>query len=175
VTTRQHLRGSFDDVIVFAAKSNQWNFTDDNGYDKITGFITTNDTLSFDDITGMNAGDGIAVAANATKVADASSGSVYVFDSASDGTGSAKIDTFTVDEANGVTSDTILADVADFLNAGLTSSNGETYVAMIQDTAGEYFIYLINADSDGIQSDDIRLIGYLSQSTNVDFVAADIV
>jgi RTX calcium-binding nonapeptide repeat (4 copies) len=168
--------GSFDDVIVFGG-TDQFNFTDDNGYDTITNYDTTADGLSFDDITGIDAGDGVAIAANATKVSDASDGTVYIFDSSSDGTGSAKIDTFTVDETNGITADVILADVADFLNAGLTASTGETYVAMIQDggTAGDYYIYLINADSDGIQADDIRLIGFVQEAAGIDITAASIV
>jgi Ca2+-binding RTX toxin-like protein len=147
---------------------------DDGGFDTITGFITTEDDLSFDGMTGITATVGTAVAANAAKVADAVSGSVYVFADSRDGTGSEAISTFTTIAADGITAATILADVAAFLNAGLTSAVGEKYVAIINEgVTNNAHIYLVDNIGDAtIASEDVTYMGIVTADGPI--VAADV-
>jgi len=164
--------GTFDDFISGGAAVDAINFIDNGGMDTILAFKTAGaDTLSFDALTGIGA-TGTTVAANAAKLTDAVDGSVYAFDDASDGTGSEAISTFTVD-TDGNTADTILADVASFLDAALGTTTGESYVAVINNTGGtQAYAYTVAGDTAGITADDITLIG--SIATTGAIVAADI-
>jgi len=145
--------------------------------DTITSFATGTDELSFDDITGITATSGIDISASAAKISDAIDGSVYVFADASSGTGGESISTFAVDVANGITADTILTDVAAFLDAGLGASDGENYVVLINDLTNnnkQTYTYLVNADADGIDADNISLIGIITEANGAALVAGDI-
>ena len=53
-----------------------------------------------------------------------------------DGTGTEAIDFDGADDDAGLNSAEVLADVAAFLEAGLTEANGETYIALINMTSG---------------------------------------
>ncbi|NDC09962.1 MAG: calcium-binding protein [Oxalobacteraceae bacterium] len=170
--------GVFNDFINLGAggQANVVNFINGGGYDTFTTFVTGEDDLSFDLITGITATAGTAVAANASKVADAVSGAVYVFADSRDGTGTAAIDTFTTNSANGITAATILVDVADFLNQGLGSANGERYIAVINDgAAGNIaYVYDVTAGASGITADGVTLIGKVTMSAAAALVAGDI-
>ncbi len=64
---------------------------------------------------------------------------------------------------------TILADVADFLDAGLGTTTGESYVAVINITAGtQSYAYTVDGNTDGITADDIALIGAVTSASTVD-------
>jgi hypothetical protein len=167
--------GKFDDYMAGGAGVQAFEFVQDGGVDTITAFVIAEDTLSFDDMTGIGAA-GTVIAANADKVADAASGTVYVFADGGDGTGAQSIDFNGANGDVGFGSTEVLADVASFLDAALTTANGENYVALINTTQGGtdiYAIYYITADSDGIQADDIRLIG--SVDADADITAVEIV
>jgi len=147
---------------------------DNGGFDTITGLVSTEDDLSFDGMTGITATAGTGVAANAAKVADAQSGAVYVFADSTDGTGSEAITSFATN-TDGRTADTILADVAAFLNGGLTSAVGEKYVAIINDggNAGEAHAYLVdNINEATIAAEDLTYIG--AYTADAALVAGDV-
>jgi len=167
--------GRFNDYVAGVdGKANVINFVDNGGVDTLTVFKSTEDDLSFDDMTGIGA-TGTVIAANAAKVADAVSGSVYIFADGSDGVGSQSVDFNGEDGDVGLGSAEVLADVAAFLDAALGTANGENYVTLINTTQGGtdvYAIYYVSADADGIQADDIRLIG--SVDADADLVAGDI-
>jgi len=171
--------GVFDDVIAIAGTAGATiNFTEGGGSDTITGFITTQDTLSFDGLDDITATAGTAVSATDKKVADASSGAVYVFASHSNTTtGESILFDGKYDDAD-PDDDEVLADVAAFLEAGLTEANGEVYVALINDRAGvadKTYAYLVTGDDDGsIDADDIQLIGTITEGAGAAIVAADI-
>jgi hypothetical protein len=158
-----------------AGSANIVNFIDNGGTDNISGLVVAEDSLSFDLITGITATAGTAVAANAARVADAVSGSVYVFADSGDGTGAAAISTFTVNAANGITAGVILADVAAFLDAGLASSAGERYIAVINDGAapGTAYVYDVTASASGIEASGVSLIGIVTADAAL--TAAEIV
>jgi len=155
--------GTFDDFIDASGMTGAAtiNFIDNGGMDTVIAFTTTSDKVSFDGMTGITATTGTNAATNTAKVSDASDGAVYVFgDATAAHAGTAKVDTFTVNKANGITADTILADVADFLEANLGEADGENYVTILNDGTDSY-AYLVNADADGIQADNIELIGHI--------------
>ena len=162
--------GIFDDYVdlgTLGTGSTTFNFTDNGGVDYVKGIVVNSaaSVISFTDMSDIT-GTGTAVAANATKISDATDGAVYVFADASDGTGSEAISTFVENTANGITEDTILADVAAFLNAGLGTASGETYVAVINEGGGtdanEAYAYLVHGNNDGLTASDISLIGVLN-------------
>jgi len=169
--------GNFDDYIDFgtiaAANSTTVNFTDNGGVDTITG-IVANSAFSLVSFTGMTgiSGTGVDVAANAAKVADAVDGEVYVFADGADGTGTAAITTFTTSTT--VTAADILADVADFLEAGLTESDGENYIAVINDGTTKAYAYMVEADADGIDAADLTLLGTIDATAGAAITATDI-
>lgn len=181
--------GMLDDYVdlgTIGTTATVYNFSDDGGVDYISGIVanTALSEVSFTGLTGIT-GTGTAVAANASKIADAADGSVYVFADSTDGTGSEAITSFVVGKDDtgaadsSVTADTILADVAAFLDAALGSADGETYVAVINDTgaadANEAYAYLVTADADGIDADNIELIGVLNTTVgNAAVTATDI-
>lgn len=150
-------------------------FTDNGGVDTVTGVVANSalSAVSFTKITGIT-GTGTAVAANAAKISDAVDGSVYVFAAAADGTGSEAISTFTANADNGITADTILADVASFLNAGLGSTTGEKYVAVINDGTTQAYAYLVDGNTTGITASDITLIGIIDATAAAAITATDI-
>jgi len=169
----------FVDLGATGNASSAINIEDNGGFDTITGYETAaggngTDTFSF---TGMDniTGTGADVAANAAKIADAVSGQVYVFADSTDGTGSEAITTFTTNTADGVTAATILADVAAFLNGGITSAVGESYIAIINDggNAGEAHAYYVNNINEAtIASEDLTYIGAYTGETAGDILAA---
>ncbi len=155
------IRGSdFNDFIDLTkgAHAVTYSFDNDGGMDTLVAFTTGTDIVSFDNITGITATAGTATTGT-TKIADAVSGAVYVFGNATTArVAGNSVSTFTENEANGITADVILADVASFLEANLTEANGETYVAIMTNGTNSY-AYLVNADADGIDAADISLIG----------------
>lgn len=167
--------GSFDDVVAFeaGANANTYNFIDNGGVDTLTELVLTSDFVSFTGMTGIT-GTGVAVAANATKITDGTDGEVYVFASAADGTGSEAITTFTENAATGVTADTILADVAAFLEAGLGEADGESYVAVINDGTTKAYAYFVEGDADGIDAANLTLLGSIDASTAAAITATQI-
>jgi len=158
--------GNFNDVVEYIAggAASTYNFVDNNGVDTITELVIGTDLVNFDKITGIN-GSGIDVAANATKTADGVNGEIYVFADAGDGAGTSKVTTFTASAANGVTEATILADVAAFLEANLGEADGEKYVAILNDGTTKAYAYLVVGDADGIQADNVTLLGTIDAST----------
>jgi len=155
------------------------NFIDNGGVDTITNFDTTDDDLSFDGMTGITATSGTAVGATDKKVADASSGAVYVFASHTNSTTGETIDFDGAYNDSEPDDADVLADVAAFLEAGLNEADGEVYVALINDLsnggAGDLtYIYLVTADADGIGADDLTLLGTVTEASNGALVAGDV-
>ena len=96
------------------------------------------------------------LAANASKVSDAVSGVTYIFASGEDGAGSSALDfSGSTQVSAGAVS---LADVATFLAANLGTSDGEKYVAVINDASGTQAAAFYVAVSGDLDSDDITLI-----------------
>jgi hypothetical protein len=151
-------------------------FIDNGGVDTITAFTGGTDALNFDSLTGISA-SGVSVAADAAKVGDALDGEVYIFADGTDGTGTESIDFNGADNDAGLGSAEVLADVAAFLEAGLTEANGETYVAIIDTdgaAGGLHVAYLVAGDSDGIGADDLTLLGTIAEDSTTLLVAGDI-
>ncbi|EQB34361.1 hypothetical protein M947_11375 [Sulfurimonas hongkongensis] len=140
--------------------------------------------VDFNQITGIDtitdaANKKVDLAANASKIADAKDSAVYVFADSSDGTGSAEITTFVKHTANGYTQEVIDDEIAAFINAGLGVQDGENYIVVINDqstatyqaaagggqdvgtTDYDAYAYLVKGDADGVQADNITLIGML--------------
>ena len=170
-----------------------YNFKDDAGVDTVvmatpTLSATGAEFVDFNALTGIDtvtdaANSKIDVAADAAKIADAKDGAVYVFADSSNGTGTTDITTFLTHNANGYTQDVINDEIAAFLDAGLGVQAGENYVVIINDTssidyavatgggvdplqyAAESFIYYVAGDADGIDADNITLIGMVDDGT----------
>lgn len=160
-------------------------FSNNGGVDTIelaTG--AGEELLNFNSLTGISTAAGVTAKVDLTsansKVADAKDGAVYIFDDSTAGIASAKITTFVVDTNNGYTQDVINDEVAAFINAGLGVSAGEKYVVIINDEstfvyadgtnayansgvaiadAHNAYVYLVIGDADGVQADNITLIG----------------
>jgi hypothetical protein len=168
--------GTGNDYIAQTGGADTVVFIDNGGVDTITGVTVTAGLLDFDSITGI-AADGVQLAANAALVGDALDGEVYIFDDGTDGTGAEAIDFNGANNDAGLNSAEVLADVASFLEAGLTEANGETYVALINMTSGgasdTYVAYLIDGDTDGIDANDLTLMGTID--ADVELTAAEIV
>lgn len=184
---------SFNDFITLTsadAAGATFTFSNNGGVDFVNLATGTGEELvSFNSLTGIDSSAAkVGLAANAAKVADATNKGVYVFADSSDGAGSAKITTFVVDTANGYTQDVINAEVAAFINAGLGVSAGEKYVVVINDESSatyigtaygtgtfvyEAYAYLVTGDADGVQADNIQLIGMINDAsvTNVITIA----
>lgn len=184
---------SFNDFITIEAAATSTGaetatfvFSNNGGVDTVVfaGTTAANELVSFNSLTGIDSTAAkVALGTNAAKVADATNKGVYVFADSSDGTGSADITTFVVDTANGYTQDVINAEVAAFINAGLGVSAGEKYVVVINDqstatyettaygtaTAYNYdsYVYLVTGDADGVQADNITLIGMIDDADGV--------
>jgi len=159
--------GQFSDFIDLTNgdKAVTYSFDNNGGVDTLKAFTTTTDKLSFDDLTGITATAGIDLSSSTTKVADAASGAVYVFGNATSahvaGAKVTKLDASTTNIANGYTQAVINADVANFLEANLTESNGETYVAVMNDGTDSYAL-LVTGDADGvINANQVSLIGVM--------------
>lgn len=195
--------GNFNDHVELADGATgfltTFNFSANGGVDTITMAVNTDtggdgviagkfSQVNFNNLAGIDSTAGkFDQAANAAKVADAVDKAVYVFAESSDGAGSSKIKTLVVDADNGYTQDAINAEVAAYLDANLGVSAGENYIAVINDTstAGyfgasqsvEAYAYLITGDSDGIQADNITLIGMLEDKADntANFSVLDIV
>jgi len=188
--------GSFDDFVKLTGKDAAddraiFNFSNNGGVDFVelaTG--AGQELVNFNNLTGIDSTAAkVDLAANAAKVADATDKGVYVFADSSDGTGSAKITTFVVDTKNGYTQDTINDEVAAFIDAGLGAQDGEKYVVVINDKSSatyvataygtgtvvyESYAYLVTGDADGVQADDIQLIGMINDGGASVITTADI-
>ncbi|MGE4420304.1 MAG: beta strand repeat-containing protein [Sulfurimonas sp.] len=169
-----------------------FNFSNNGGVDYVE--LTTGlgeELVNFNNLTGIDSTAAkVDVTANQAKIADATDKGVYVFASSADGAGSAKITTFVVDAANGYTQDVINDEVAAFINAGLGAQDGEKYVVVINDESSatyvataygtgtvvyESYAYLVTGDADGVQADDITLIGMINDGSVADVITtADI-
>ncbi|WP_156022380.1 beta strand repeat-containing protein [Sulfurimonas hongkongensis] len=176
--------GSFDDFVLLTGNDAVddraiFNFSNNGGVDYVELATGTGEELvNFNNLTGIDSTAAkVGLAANAAKVADATDKGVYVFADSSDGTGSAKITTFVVDTKNGYTQDTINDEVAAFIDAGLGAQDGEKYVVVINDESSttyvgtaygtgtvvyESYAYLVTGDADGVQADNIELIGMIN-------------
>jgi hypothetical protein len=159
--------GTGNDYITTAAASAETVvFIDNGGVDQIALVETTAggaslDLLDFDSLTGI-AASGVAVAADAAIVGDALDGEVYIFADGADGTGTEAIDFNGANNDASLSSAEVLADVAAFLEAGMTEANGEQYVALINTDNGAtdvYAAYTVDGDADGIDASDLALIG----------------
>jgi hypothetical protein len=110
------------------------------------------------DLTGISLDLVTGVAAGASKIANALSGSTYVFAHGESGTSGASIEY--VGSAAVSVGDAAIDDVATFLNAALGGTTGETYLAVINDISGNAaYTYLVSEDGDGtITGEEITLL-----------------
>ena len=142
--------GKGADTIIGGAGADVIVFSDTNGSDVIT-FVINEDKMDFTDITGITgvSGDLVSVAADAATT-DLGDGLIIIFADGADGAG----DEVIADYAD-------LTDVAAFLAAGLTETNGESYIALINDDTGEdFYAYLVNTVAGGsIDATEVTLIG----------------
>ncbi|MDC0959457.1 calcium-binding protein [Planktomarina temperata] len=155
--------GNFNDYIALSAAGNIETvvFTQGGGVDVVTVVTVGEDFVNFDGLSGIE-GSGVAVAANAAKVADAADGEIYLFADGTDGVGTQTIDFDGVGGKAGLGSTEVMTDVAEFLEAALGETSGESYVALINVDAtdgGIHAAYHIAADADGIQFDDLTFLG----------------
>ena len=161
-----------DDATAFSGNGDDtFNFTDGNGTDTINGFdVTSGDQLDFSGITGINAADETAIAANAAAVAG-NDGGTHVFADGADGTGTEAIASYTD-----------LADVAAFLEAGINATDAHNYVAVINSIVGGSevsYAYLVDVDADADTADqidegDVTLIGVINEENAAVLTVADI-
>ena len=136
-------------------------FSDNSGVDTITSFSQGQDKLNFDGITGISA-NGVSFAAAASKVSDTVNGEVYIFSDQNLTGVNASFDFNGLNNDAYLGSSEVLTNAANFLESALTESNGEKLVALINTAKGEtdiFAAYLIICDSDGIDSDDLILLG----------------
>jgi hypothetical protein len=168
--------GTGNDYIAQTGGADTVVFIDNGGVDTITAVTVGAGLLDFDSMTGI-AASGVALAANAAVVGDAIDGEVYLFADGGDGTGAEAIDFNGANNDAGLDSAEVLADVASFLEAGLTEANGETYVALINMTSGgasdTYVAYTVDGDADGIDASDLTLLGTID--ADVELTATEIV
>ena len=177
---------SFDDYVsitgVDTTNDATFLFRNDGSYDTVTLEAgVANDVVDFGtNITGITAGSETAIDADNDAIADAQNGYTYVFADSEDGAGTSAIASFVAGKAyatkgsptttddSTITADTILDDVAAFLEANLGEGDGETYVAVINDgnNAGTAYAYLIEADADGIGADDLTLLGVIKDTAS---------
>ena len=123
--------------------------------------------LNYDSLTGICSGtNAVGMAANATKVSDAVSGSIYVFANGEDGAGSSALE-YTGSGASAATLD----NVATFISANLGTSDGERYVVIINDISGEMaYSYYVNV-AGTLDSGDITLI----TQVDLDLLTGDVI
>ncbi len=182
----------FDDTITLNADpTNHYgttvNFIDNGGFDTINSFTTGEDKLNFNDMTGIDsAADGHAGGTAVTaRIDDAINGEVYVLDgTTSINNDTIDFNTLTVnsghnvnDEAITFTSESFLSDVATYINNALGTTTGEHYVVIIEggnvddSSLDDSLIFYVNGDSEGVNVEDISLIGLVA---DVDVDASDI-
>ena len=122
-------------------------------------FITAHSAIEVRyDLTGISLDLVTGVAAAATKIANALSGSTYVFADGESGTAAAKIEY--VGSGTQAVGEAAEDQVATFLNAALGGTTGETYLAVINDLSGNAaYTYLVSEGGDGvITADELSLI-----------------
>jgi hypothetical protein len=182
--------GKFNDFVELAdtgTSGTVFNFSNNGGVDTVVtaAFDGSTGTVNFNSMTGIDSTQGkVYKAADAAKTSDATDGAVYVFDSSKDGAGSSKITTFQTHNVNGYTQDVIDDEVAAFIDTNLGVDDGESYIVIINDDstsvyqgkayggadAGQYnyesYAYLVTGDSDGVQADDIQLIGAIDDGND---------
>jgi len=131
-----------------------------NGADTITGFKfgTGGDTIDLETMGGGNMAAEVALAANAAQ-ADIASNSIVVFADGDDGAGADNAITQIADY-------TAMADVAAFINAGLTVATTEVFVAVINDlvTDKAYVYNVVEAGNTTIDAGEVTLVGTLTAS-----------
>lgn len=179
---------TFNDYVELTTVANvaSYNFLLDGSVDTIT--LTAQDAgtvVNFNQLAGINttvdaANKKIDLASNASKIADAKDSAVYVYSDSHLGASNV-ITTFEIDAKNGHTADTILDEVAAFIDTRLGVQDGEKYVVVINDTSSDFYTtdvygtggfsvgdftgnayaYYVTGDADGVQADDIQLIGTL--------------
>jgi len=159
--------GTGNDYIATQGSIETVNFIDNGGVDTITGFTVAADFLNFDNMTGIS-GDGVVFAAGDAKVGDAIDGEIYLFED-EDLTGvDVSFDFNGADDDAGLGSSEVLTSAAAYLEAALTETSGESYVALINtDNGGTdlYAAYLVSADGDGIDAADLTLLGSIASDT----------
>lgn len=140
------------DVIVFSAAAA-------NGTDTVVDFTVAEDLL---DLTLLDVTSEAAVAADAALITPAVDKTAYVFADGSNGTDAAAISDYTN-----------LTDVAVFLEAGLAADEDHTYVAVINDLAGDKaYVYSIDVSADTtvddqIDAGDLTLVGIVGTAAAV--------
>ncbi|MGE4420263.1 MAG: beta strand repeat-containing protein [Sulfurimonas sp.] len=187
--------GTFDDYVSLTGAGSAlttdratFTFSNNGGVDTIT--LATGageELLNFNSLTGISTAAGatskVDLTSTDSKVADAKDGAVYTFDDSAAGIAGAKITTMVEDLNNGYTQAVIDDEVAAFINAGLGVQDGEKYVVIINDNSttaygataygtgtevNNAYAYLVTGDADGVQADDITLIGQIIDTTGVD-------
>jgi hypothetical protein len=150
--------GTLNDFIIMPSVGSTSIVTikDNGGID----FITTKSAFEVNyNLSGISNDLTTAVAAGATKIANALSGSTYIFADGESGTASAKIEY--VGSAAVSVGQAQLTAVATFLNAGLGGTTGEQYLAVINDLSGNaaYTYKALDANADGVfTGDEITLL-----------------
>lgn len=197
--------GKFDDFVKLTGSGTAanekaiFNFSNDGGVDTVVFAGGTGgagkEQANFNLLDGINTTTGGKSLVKTTKVGDATDKGVYIFESSAAGVGGAKINTMVEHVANGYTKEAINAEVAAFINAGLGTSDGETYVVIINDTSTETYknagkggtavnynydayAYLVQGNTAGVTAADIKLIGMLDDGDGTaegGFTAAQIV
>lgn len=184
--------GKFDDFVKLTGKdaiTNRaiYNFSNEGGVDTVvfgtTGTLDGRELVNFNLLDNIDSREAVEfLAAGAAKVGDATNNGVYIFADSSNGTGGAKITTMVTHTANGYTKDAITAEVAQFINAGMSTSTGENYVVIINDKSTETYLgkdwggkdggtynydayaYLVKGNDSGVTAADITLIGRLDDA-----------
>jgi hypothetical protein len=167
--------GTGNDYIAQTGGADTVVFIDNGGVDTITGVVVGAGLLDFDSLTGI-AASGVVFAAADAKVGDAIDGEVYVFEDEALTGVSATFDFNGANNDAALGSAEVLASAAAYLEAALTEANGENYVALINTANGgtdTYAAYLVDGDSDGIDANDLTLLGSIDADTVL--TAAEIV
>ena len=148
-------------------------FIDNGGVDTIISFTKNEDKLNFDSITGISA-NGINFSATDSKVSDAVNGEVYIFAHQNLTGVNVTFDFNGLNNDASLGSNEVLQSASSYLESSITEANGEKYVALINTGSSDIFAaYLVMADNDGIDSDDLTLIG--SVDSNAVINSSDIV
>ncbi len=160
--------GKFNDFIELGDNGNADTvfFIDNGGVDTIISFIQGEDKLNFDKIAGISA-NGVTFAATDNKVNNAVDGEVYVFADEDLTTINTSFDFNGTNNDASLGSEEVLKSAAQYLEAAITEANGEKYIALINTANSDtniYVAYLVTADSDGIDSSDLTLLGSIDSN-----------
>lgn len=162
--------GTGADLITGGNDKDTIQFSSDNGLDTISDFVSGSDKLSFDGIFfALTATGGTAVTAGGVTAGALTSNKVNVINNGGASLLAAGAETVSDYQS--------LSDVAAYLAEGYTSAaSGAVAVFVINTTSGKAYVYtfLENAQADGIEADDMALVGIVSSTTMSTVAAADI-